>query len=297
MNVRILAGVGVSALAVTAFAAPTLDGVRDASYGAPLAVQSVETQFGDNFSELDAGYATVSGGNLYVLLTGNLEGNFNKLNIFIDSVAGGQNVLDVASNPTNDSWSDNYNGFRFDTGFRADYMFIGRNGNFGGDRFDADFATIGGGPAAFEDAFDIFGGTKEGANANALPGAGIGVAFNNSNVAGILGGTAAADQVAAAAVTTGIELVIPLSSIGSPGNGSVIKISAHVNGGSHDFLSNQFLGGLPAGFGNLGNNGSGGLDHVDLSTIDGDQFFAVTVPEPTSLVLLALAGMAIARRR
>ena len=47
-------------LALPAWAIPTVDGTKDAEYGGPLAVQTVETQFGDNFSELDAGYAKCS---------------------------------------------------------------------------------------------------------------------------------------------------------------------------------------------------------------------------------------------
>ena len=47
-------------------------------------------------SELDAAYARVSGGRLYLMLTGNHESNFNKLDVFIDSVVGGENTLSGA---------------------------------------------------------------------------------------------------------------------------------------------------------------------------------------------------------
>ncbi|MCA9242871.1 MAG: hypothetical protein KDA32_02860 [Phycisphaerales bacterium] len=286
----------LGALAGVAVAAPVLDGTRDAAYGAPLAVQSVETQFGDNFSELDAGYARIEAGTLYVMLTGNLENNFNKLNIFIDSVAGGQNVL-TSSNPSNDGWAGKHAGMRFDASFAADYMLILRNGNAGGDRFDIDFAIVGGAAGDFEAAGDVFGGSQQGSNASALPGVGIGVAFNNSNAAGVLGGTGAADPVAAAAVTTGVELAIPLSAIGSPVGD--IKISAMVNGSNPDYLSNQFLGGLPAGTGNLGGDGNGNftgsLSGINLNNFAGNQYF--TIPEPASLSYLALAGLLAIRRR
>lgn len=286
----------LGALAGVAFAAPVLDGTRDGSYGAALAVQSVQTQFGDNASELNAGYARIEAGTLYIMLTGNLENNFNKLNVFIDSVAGGQNTI-TGSNPNNDNWSSKHAGMQFDTGFAADYMLIMRNGNAGGDRFDIDFATVGGGGGDFEAAGDVFGGSQQGSNASALPIAGIGVAFNNSNVAGVLGGTGAADPVAAAAVSTGIELAIPLSAIGSPVGD--IKISAMVNGSNHDYLSNQFLGGLPGGTGNLGGDGAGNftgsLGGINLNNFAGNQYF--TIPEPASLSLLALAGLFAIRRR
>jgi hypothetical protein len=309
---RILPGVFVLAVAaLPAWAAPVLDGTRDATYSL-RAVQTVETQFGDanpnGGSELDAAWAQIDGGTLYLMLTGNLENNFNKLNVFIDSVAGGQNQLQNAdgsggNNPTNDGWAGKYAGFTFDAGFEADYMLILRNGNFGGDRFDIDYAVIGGGALAFEAASNVFAGSLTGSNSNALPLAGIGVAHDRSNTAGVMGGTNAADQTAAAAVTTGIELAIPLSALGNP-NPQSIKVSAMINGSNHDYLSNQFLGGLPAGQGNLGGDGAGGFNGtVGLINLNNypntDQFFTV-VPEPTSALLagLAVAGLlGFARRR
>src|SRR5882757_2043328 len=88
-----------AALAVPARAI-TVDGTLDGAYGPALAVQQVQTGFGDanppgslGGSELDAAYATISGGRLYLMLTGNHEPNFNKLDIFIDSTPGGESTL------------------------------------------------------------------------------------------------------------------------------------------------------------------------------------------------------------
>jgi hypothetical protein len=302
----------VGLMAAPASAQVTLDGTLDGSYGAPLAVQTVETNFGDanpnGGSELDAGYAVVNGGTLYLMLTGNLENNFNKLNIFIDSVPGGQNQLQNAAgsggnNPTNDGWAGKYAGFMFDAGFDADYMLIARNGNFGGDRFDVDYAIIGGGASAFEAAGDVFAGSLQGSNASALPLAGIGVAFNRTNAAGVAGGTGAANQAAAAAVTTGVEWAIPLSALGNP-NPLDIKVSAMINGSNHDYLSNQFLGGLTPPQGNLGGDGAGNFNgtvgNINLKSdvyARGDQFFTL-IPEPSTLALAGLALLAgVVRRR
>jgi hypothetical protein len=294
------------ALASVALADPVLDGSRDALYGPAVSVQTVQTGFGDaspnGGSELDAAYARVENGNLYLLLTGNLENNFNKLNIFIDSQAGGQNVLqndanNGGNNPTNEGWAGKYAGFTFDAGFTADYMLTVRNGNSGGDRFDVDFATIGGGAAAFLTGGNIFSGSLTGANPNALSN-GIGVAFNNSNTLGVTGGTGAANQAAAAAVSTGIEFSIPLAAIGSPIG--AFRISAMINGSNHDYLSNQFLGGLNPPFGNVGGDGNGtftgSVGQVNLNNFAGDQFFTV-VPSPSTLALLALAPLTLRRRR
>lgn len=259
----------------------TIDGSKDAGYGAALAVQTVQTQFGDDTgagggSELDAAYATIEGGNLNLLLTGNLESNFNKLNIFIDSVVGGQNVIgpDIANggvNPTNDNWAQAHNGLTFDTGFEPDFLVIARNGDFGGPRFDFDFNSVGN-DGTVESSVDLFGGTAEG-SAVGIGASGLSVAFDNSNIAGIAGGTLAADATAAEAVNTGLELSIPLSALGSPAVGSTISISAQINGSNHDFLSNQFLGGLAAPQENLGSVGA-----VDLTSFAGDQFFSIVVP-------------------
>ena len=288
------------AIVSTTQADPILDGLRDPSYGAARAVQLVQTGFGDNMSELDAGYATVQNNTLYLMLTGNLESNFNKLNIFIDSQAGGQNVLQPdanngGNNPENDNWAGKHAGMTFDSGFAADYMLILRNGFAPGARFDIDYAVVGGGLGNFQAAGDVFAGSLVGSNAAALPN-GIGVAFDNSNVAGIMGGTGPADPTAAQAVTTGIELAIPLAAIGNPMG--EFKISAMVNGSNHDFLSNQFLAGLPAGTGNLGGDGAGGftgsLSQIDLNQFAGDQYFTV-IPEPASLTLLGL--LLVLRRR
>lgn len=307
------------ALALPASATIVLDGLRDVDYGAALAVQTVETQFGDanpaGGSELDAGYARVEGSMLYIMLTGNLEANFNKLNVFIDSVAGGQNTLQNAdgsggNNPTNDGWAGKYAGFTFDTGFEADYMIILSNGNFGGNQFNIDYVVIGGGAAGFEAATDVFGGSLTGTTGISDPlGNGIGVAFNNSNTLGVAGGTAAANQANAAAVATGIELAIPLAVLGGPAG--PIRVSAMLNGSNHDYLSNQFLGGLlPAPRGNLGGDGAGGFNGTvgqlnlnNATYASGDQFFVIPysadIPEPSTLSLMggALAALALWRRR
>lgn len=299
----ILATAAVAAFAAGASAAPTIDGTLDAFYGAPKAVQANGTQFGNNTvasvnsnngSELDAGYGVVDGGFLYLFFAGNLETNFNKLDIFIDSQAGGQNKLrgdnpDVDFNGLNRMGDDGSgNGLRFDAGFESDY-FLTTTGGFtgGGNQFFGNFAetlTSGGGVGGF------IGGSGEGNTV--LNGTnGIIIGYNLSNVLGVnnFGNPNDSDP---ATVGTGIEVAIPLSLLGALG--SEIKVAAFVNGGGHDFASNQFLGSLPAGTANLGEPRA-----IDLSQINGDQFFTVAVPEPTTLGLAAaaMAGLGLRRRR
>jgi hypothetical protein len=160
-------------------------------------------------------------------------------------------------------------GLTFDEGFEADYYIQYTNGNTPVESFasTAQILTAGGGTGAF-----IGGsGPCAGGPLVILGSNGVNIATNNSNTAGVDG--AAVND--AAAVTTGIEIEIPLSELGNPTG--AIRVVAFVNGGGHDFLSNQVLGGLPLDTPNLGEP-----RNVNFSTIDGDQFFTVPAigPDP-----------------
>jgi hypothetical protein len=290
----------VAALAVSARAI-TVDGTRDAAYGSALAVQTVDTGFGDanpnGGSEMDAGYGAIDSGKLYLMLTGNIESNFNKLEIFIDSKAGGQSVFDSSGN----DGAGNMDGLVFDAGFTADYHIIVRRGNdSGNDKFDIDFANLGAQSAS--GYLDVLGGlTGSGSTGTGVNAAPIEVAYDNSNIAGV-GGNApnAANQAAAAAVTTGLEIGIVLSDLGYAGG--PINVMVGQNNQGHNYWSNQFLGGLPAPQGNLGGDEAGGFTGegaIDMTHFGGNQFFTV-VPEPSTVSLMSLAFTALvgaARRR
>lgn len=287
-------------------------------YGAPVAVQTVNTGFGDTDgsnkgSELNAAYARIEGGSLHLVLTGNLEDNFNKLVLFFDSRAGGQNALladtnSGGSNPVVDQspFSGDPGMFQkmtsmgattFDAGFFADYVLVLRHGFTGSEnRFDVDFAELGGGASQYLGVFDPTLSTSgmTGIGVNASP---ILIGFDNSNVAGVGAGTDAADSSAATAVTTGIELSLSLADLGNPMIGDEIKITAYVTNSNHDYVSNQFLGGLPAPIENLGSDGISppfhfpGSTYFNLNDYSGNQFFSVAVvPEASSALFAAAAG-------
>jgi hypothetical protein len=296
-----------------AAAAITIDGTVDTEYGPPVSVQMVNTEFGDALppdalggSELDAAYAAFDGGRLYLVFTGNHEPNFNKFDVFIDSVAGGENVL--SSTPeydffTNGAWnSQNMGGMTLDTGFEVDYHLFSRwgGGNTTGP-YEADFVNRQGGTSAMVPGSS--GVTDPPVNlvaAGSIPAGDIGTnatvsaltqdlhfAIDNNNAAGVVFGTGEADPIAAAAVTTGIEFSIALADIGSPAPGSSIKIMAFINNPDHNYLSNQLLGSLTPPQGNLGGNGmgvfNGNLDGINMNNFGGDQFFTVVVPMPAGV--------------
>lgn len=287
--------IAVAAVAGAAFAQPTVDGsISGDNYGPARSVQTVQTQFGDNLSELNAAYARIEGGRLYLALTGNIEDNFNKIELFFDSAAGGENTF--SGTPGNDG-SGNMTGLTFDTGFDADYHMIFRRGFDGtNDRFDVDYAVLG--TANATGHFDVFGGAKEGSGttgtgANSQP---IEIGYDNSNVAGIMGGDQAADQNAALAVQTGLEISIDLADLGAPAG--AFKVLAFVNNGDHNYASNQFLGGLQAPQGNLGGDGFGNFTggmNFNLNDFAGNQYFIV--PAPGALALLGMGGLVGLRRR
>jgi hypothetical protein len=275
----------------------TIDGTRDLAYGGGQTgnIQTIDTNFGNsttglinqaNGSELNNGIADWGVNDLFIFLGGNLESNFNKLEIFLDTQAGGQNVL-RSDNPNVDfNGLNRMAGLTFDTGFEPDY-YITITGDASAYYVNfAELLSAGGGQGAYVGTGSYGSGSLSGGTNPA----GILATINNSNVSGVGGGTGAANQAAAAAVATGIELALPLSLIGNPTFANGFKMAAFVNGGGHDFLSNQVLGGLPTGTGNLGDPAN-----VNFNNFAGNQFFAV--PEPTSMIALGLGLVGIASRR
>jgi len=304
----------VVGLIATAEAGLIVDGTRDAAYLPALVVQAVNTQFGDAVppfalvgSELDAGYGVVKAGRLYILLTGNLEPNFNKLEVFIDSVAGGENTLSAL--PEYDyfdggagHWiSSRLGGMVFDTAFECDYHMFARWGGGGTPGpFEVDIVNrLGGGSAEVPGSAGIGGPTVDLVSIGVIPGGAAGqagysdspaltepleFAINDNNQFGVFGGDDACDQEAAAAVTTGMEFSIALADLGNPEPCSVIRIAAMVNGSNHDYLSNQCLGPYAPPQGNLGGDGAGNylgnLSGINFNNFAGDQYFSVYVPIP-----------------
>ena len=335
MHTRLMAIVLSSWLACFTVSAgaqsPTVDGQLDAAfYGAPISVQNTATSFGNatnghtrfavQGSELDAAYARVADGYLYLFIAGNLEtygqgftwsaGNQNKLDLFFDTIPGGQNSLrgDNAEvdggalggmghlDPAND-------GLKFDTGFEADFYMTFYNHTevvpyfdppqveaWRGKLYYATLPTGGGGTA------QTLGVAQDSSHTSFTPTFtftnGVKLGFNNSNTGGVWGTNEvhAADTSLATNVTTGLELAIPVSFLAAA-DGSLnenIRIIAFVNDINHRYMSNQVLGPmgqtLGGGYGHLGDPR---LFNFAESYSPGDQFFTTANPYPSARALLA----------
>lgn len=274
-----------------------VDGLADSAYGASRASQTVQTDFGDadggqadaaNGSELNELWATFCEGTLYLTLSGNLESNYNDLELFLDTRPGGQNRLrgdnadfgDIDDfNRMGDDGSGN--GFTFEPGFEADWWFSFQGG-FGEvwqgipyrlAAYRAELLTQGGGEGTY------LGATVAGARGRlALPGesepaTGVRVAIDNSNGGGVTAGTG---PDSGEGVRTGVEIAIPLTEIGSPTQ--CVRLVAFVNGKRHDFVSNQFLPPLAPGIGNPGDPRD-----VDLGALPGQQYEIVCLGTSTGV--------------
>jgi hypothetical protein len=283
----------------------TVDGTKDVDYGDAVSVQKLQTQFGDaqppgsfGGSELDAAYVKIEGGRLYLMLTGNHEPNFNKLEVFFDTVAGGEQRL--TPTPEYDffnggagsgfQWiSRNLGGLRFDDGFTADYHLFARWGG-GGDPagYEVDFVNRQGGTQQqVPGSSGVSPTSTDSVAIGSIPAANVGTnasgaaltqsldfAINNTNSAGVSGGQQAADMNAALDVTTGMEFSIALADLGNPAPGSQIKIFAAIDNGDHNYLSNQMLGSLQPDVNtgnqnNLGGDGAAGFSGT-LGAAGGD---------------------------
>jgi len=262
------------------------------AYGAPLAVQTINTGFGESNggddtsgSELDAGYGVIQGGNLDLFLAGSFQNNGNHANIFVDGGAAGQSVLAVPAT----AGLQTMNGSSFSPGFQATYAYD--MNDFSGTLYNEEYTYAGPGALAggyvgsvTESSTGIGAGVPSGGGYPAY----ASIALNNTLVSTMGAPGTATNPAAAAAVTTGFELSIPLSQIGY--TGGPIMVLADINGGGEGYLSNQFLPGLAVGTQNLGTT------TFNFANTPGE-YFTISVPESTSICLLGGAAMMLCVRR
>jgi len=289
MKIKILTSVSTAIFAsgLVCAHAQNLNGTLNTGfYGSPLAVQTINTGFGNaggvdsgGGSELDADYGRVSGGDLYLFLAGNVENNGNHLNVFIAGGAAGQNTLSTSGGTL-----AAMNGSVFSPGFNATFAFD--ENDYAGTLYSEEYnliANTGGYVGALPGTAGIYAGSDGGV---------MSLYVNNNHISTMGAANAALSGATSGAnTTTGYELVIPLSAIGYTGGN--IMVLADVNGTSDAYLSNQFLPGLAVGTGNVGGGGpyGPGGSLFNFANTPGE-YFTVAVPEPSTLAICGLSGLA-----
>jgi hypothetical protein len=284
----------VTVTQVQSNATVTIDGVLDGTLdGAPYGTFLYEnllnpTGFGDNTdpavdtasgSEIDAirafrddlGTPGTGDDVLYLHIAGNLQTNFNKMEVFLDVFTGGpnQNPLPIAPAP-NYAGLNNMRGSGFDAVFAPDYYIRYTNGGSPVSHF-MDCVELG-------NAGATGGGIKASNNpatvATGPNGAGpIQGTIDNSNVGGVSfdGGGTGVDAAFISnpnAVVTGVEFSLDLGALGWDGV-SAIRVGGFLSQG--DLISNQVIGGVPDDTNNLG---LGSV--VDFSALAGNQYVEFT---------------------
>lgn len=227
-------------------------------------------QLSNGSSRLDAIYGTISGGTLNLLITGNLESNYNKMWIFFDTGAAGQNVLRDDNNDGGFNEIRNMRGMRFDAGFTPSQgmrIELGRPdiGNFVGIRGFSLPAMAGGAGG------DVLTNSTSNLPLSDAAGAGLTMGWDNSGTG-----------------SSGFNFAINLGNFFGDANLSTIRVMAFVTNGGADNLSNQVLA--------SGNSNYPSPQNWDWTAIAGDQFVTV-VPAPGAAGLLVIGGILAGRRR
>jgi fibronectin-binding autotransporter adhesin len=251
-----------------------------APYANPLTVQTINTSFGDstysyspgpdaNGSELDAAYGTSADGYLFLFFSGDF-GQGNLLNVFIQAGSNGSNTLTA---PNGAGSMQAMNGSIFSPGFNPTYAFEINDANetgtstTGTSHIYLDQFPLTGANANYVGSVALSKGIGASQNVN---NSGVELAINNSNIS-TMGATAglAYSSTSALSVATGIEIGIPLSTLGNPVAGSV-EVMADINGGGDGGVSNQALPGL-------------NLNNVDIKLPSGTVVNGVTNTNPNYL--------------
>jgi hypothetical protein len=228
-----------------------------------VATQDNATGLGDNISELDQMFVRPTAGGLRIGITGNLATDGSGLVLLLDTVSGGQNVLNLSGYTPPPSGPNNLTGTRLDAGFAPDQMiFVNTaSGSVYVDQFQ--LLTAGGIVKTYRGAGTVNDG--DGALAGGANPNGMQVAMNNTNALGVTG----TDASQAGTAHNGFDLLVPYADVGLAGaTGTNIRVAAFIIRSSGD-VSNQWLPGLGGGHGNLGLT-------PDMTAIAGQQF--ATIP-------------------
>lgn len=249
-------------------------------------------------------FIDVPNNRLHLFIAGNMEVNFNKLQLFFDVAPGGQSVIldsnvDIAFNAVN-----NQAGVTFDTGFEPDYWMDVNTGVDGGTNTDVRFAdatmlrTNG---VQLDPFFGVITdyGSFFGGDLAVLDFSGPRLDFQDGSLGGLFSEFAprlVSDEAFTGVVPTGIagliqvafnnsnvggvtETTADASAVNAVNTGIEISIdldelgwdgsqdillAGWITNGGFDFYSNQVIGGLPTGSDNLGSRDTDGDGVADF---------------------------------
>lgn len=295
----------VLAVALSAYAATqVIDGqsIDAATWGtAASAAQDTNTQFGDNFNELNTMFLDSDTSNIYIGLTGNISDGFtagNVMVLFLDTDAGtGSSTITTEPGGACPSFIPRaaryYNGATFDAGFTPDYVMTCAIGIFPGQStqliYSVDLTNIN----ALTNVRAGLGTIGTG-NGTLTGTSGIEMALNNTNINGVGGWFSPGGETPAQTgadpntSTTGWEIKIPKSQLGISGSSTIRAFAFITNGANddsgafngvcnrHTYASNQGLPGL-GGAANLAQF-NGGTITLNFAAIAGNQFAEKTLP-------------------
>ncbi|MGD8453565.1 MAG: alpha-amylase family glycosyl hydrolase [Phycisphaerae bacterium] len=244
---------------------PDVDGrdiPADLGAAAHVATQDNATGLGDNVNELDELYVRPHEGTLRIGLTGNLGTDGTGLSLFLDTRAGGQNVLDLSDVSSPPYGPHDLTGLRFDAGFAPDYLLWvnAYSGHIYVNQYElltgggTNESYVGQGTVGDGDGYLLGGSNPHGME----------IALDNSNVAGVTD----ADASGAATAVTGFEMIVPYAAVGLEGDAAgpvgICATIAQTSGAT----GNQWLPGLGGGYDNLGLA-------PDLTLVPGEQYALV----------------------
>jgi hypothetical protein len=245
---RILAATALIALAAgtaqAEFKTPAIDGtgITAANNGPSLALQTATPGFGPTL-QLGEVFVSNDGTNLYVSFAGNNDNGGSGIYLFLNTVAGGATNIAADPFPGYGEFNDlaDVGGGNMPAGFGVDYILNLKRPAEGG--------SIG--------LWNLATNTAQFIGNSGSYTLGFNMAQDNSN--------ATFTPWASGAVTTGVEVQIPLSQIGNPGPGDVIQFFAiagnnNKGGNGGNYMSNQLLPnvGTPGNYGSDGSGGGGG---------------------------------------